>query len=75
LLNAKRDGLRAALRVYVGFFAEALRGYLASVMVWRERERRLRARRVSTRRALALLQLIWQGTLFDILRHPEDDRW
>jgi GT2 family glycosyltransferase len=75
LLNAKRDGLRAAVRVYLRFLAEALRGYLASVMVWRERERRARARRVSTRRAFALLQLIRQGTLFDMLRHPEDDGW
>ena len=75
LLNAKLSGLGAALFSFADFTRTVARGFAASLLPWRERDRRESARSIATSRATALLRLITTGSLVRMIRDSSDARW
>ncbi len=75
LLNAKRDGLRAALRSFWKQAVPTGRGLLASQLPWRDAERRDQARLMARERVASLVGLLRTGQLCAVLRSPDVGPW
>ena len=67
LLNAKRRGVIGALDSFALFAGWILKGWVAGVLPWRDRERRAVSRSYARQRVVALYRLLSTGRLMHVL--------